>query len=62
MGVLDHLESLVERRVETLALQRENAYEIGIGAPLVTAEIAGLEVVAGAVHFAKKLTGSGKNE
>jgi hypothetical protein len=60
MQVVDSAERFLDHRVQDLRLMRNNTQELGLPTPVLSIEIAALQVLAGGVNLLKAITG--KNE
>jgi hypothetical protein len=58
MGFLKSAEQAVNRRAQDLRLMRENTQELGQPTPIISLEIAALQVLAGGMNFVKAVTGN----
>lgn len=58
MGVLNSVELSLEQRVQHLRIVRDNTQELGIATPVISLEIATLQIISGGVNFVKAITGA----
>ncbi len=62
MSMLVNAEHAVVRRIEGLRIMRENTHELGLDTPVISLEIATLQIVAGGINFVRAIIPNGEEK